>query len=601
MILFVAARVGEYRQSHKTTNIIFNTHTRTDVFSQHLTCVLYFHVPYIRFLIAVTYLHYRFQRPVGLKNVGQTCWFSAVIQSLFYLPAFRHLVLNYTPPSAPPQVNGMTPSLVDPRRKRICEFMLELRKLFALMVASQRKYVDPSKAVELLRGSVGGGGGGNGSSVIATDNIQQDVSEFTHLVLEWVEDAFKKAEPASSDVMKAPAAAAAASSSTKEEDLMDDAENVDPNKQQLDSAEREKSVTTEVPEPATAAESPDDREASLAENPISELFYGRMQVEGKRQGCDFERSEQFGQYPLQVNNFFDLHESLENSTAHEKIIPSAGDSEEGDDWQEQWLTKVPPLLMFSLSRFQFNQERRHAEKIHNRFEFPEKLFMDRYVAGNKVATRVKREEVRRLKVNKEDLQAKLNKYTEFAGSSTADSCEEPPAKKMPMPIQLVLQYAMDFASTPQPSSDVNMASPLDGSNLLQQNQQQPSLMKTAASNLMQVDSPCGSPKMTPASSVTNLATGTSEPMEMDEPVVDVAPVIVEANKSSSSVSCDNNISDAAVAPSPGSKDGRVPTANAPCPRHVSDVELQVIKVSRKCSNLTNVMHNCIMSYEYDES
>ena len=452
--------------------------------------------------------------------------------------------------------------------------MLELRKLFALMVASQRKYVDPSKAVELLRGSVGGGGGGNGSSVIATDNIQQDVSEFTHLVLEWVEDAFKKAEPPSdSNMMKA---AAAASSSTKDEDLMDDAENVDPNKQQLDSAEREKSVTTEEPEHATA-ESP-DRDASLAENPISELFYGRMQVEGKRQGCDFERSEQFGQYPLQVNNFSDLHESLENSTAHEKIIPP-GDSDEGDDWQEQWLTKVPPLLIFSLSRFQFNQERRHAEKIHNRFEFPEKLFMDRYVVANKVATRVKREEVRRLKVNKEDLQAKLNKYTEFAGSSsTADSCEEPPAKKMPIPIQLVLQYAMDFASTPQPSSDVNMASPLDGSNLLQQNQQQPSLMKTAASNLMQVDSPCGSPKMTPASSVTNLTSGTSEPMEMDEPVVDAAPVTVEANKSSTSVSCDNNISDASVAPSPGSKDGRVPTANAPCPRHVSDVELQVIKV-----------------------
>ena len=491
-----------------------------------------------------------------------------MIQSLFYLPAFRQLVLNYTPPPAPPQVNGMMPSTIDPRRKRICEFMLELRKLFALMVASQRKYVDPSKAVELLRGSVGGGG--NASSVIATDNIQQDVSEFTHLVLEWVEDAFKKSEPSEPSVMKAPA-----SSSTTDEDLMDDAENVDPNKQQLDSAEREKSVTTEEPEPANAEST--DRDASLIENPISELFYGRMQVEGKRQGCDFERSEQFGQYPLQVNNFSDLHESLENSTAHEKIIPP-GDSDEGDDWQEQWLTKVPPLLIFSLSRFQFNQERRHAEKIHNRFEFPEKLFMDRYVVANKDATRVKREEVRRLKINKEDLLAKLKKYTEFAGISTTDSGEEAPAKKMPMPIQLVLQYAMDFASTPQPSSDVNMASPLDGSNLLQQNQQQPNLLKAAASNLMQVDSPCGSPKMTPASSVTNLTSGTSEPMEMDEPVVDARPVIVEANKSSTSVSCDNTICDAPVAPPPGSRDGRVQTANAPCPRHVSDVELQVIKV-----------------------
>ena len=41
------------------------------------------------------------------------------------------------------------------RRKKIVEFMLELRHLFALMVASQRKYVDPTKAVEILRGSIG--------------------------------------------------------------------------------------------------------------------------------------------------------------------------------------------------------------------------------------------------------------------------------------------------------------------------------------------------------------------------------------------------------------------------------------------------------------
>ena len=38
-------------------------------------------------------------RPVGLKNVGNTCWFSAVIQSLFQLPAFRNLVLNFKLPN----------------------------------------------------------------------------------------------------------------------------------------------------------------------------------------------------------------------------------------------------------------------------------------------------------------------------------------------------------------------------------------------------------------------------------------------------------------------------------------------------------------------
>ena len=89
--------------------------------------------------------------PVGLKNVGQTCWFSAVIQSLFYIPAFRSLVLNFPPP---PKMEEDKTEVYE-RRKKIVEFMLELRKLFALMVASQRKYVDPSRAVDILRGSIG--------------------------------------------------------------------------------------------------------------------------------------------------------------------------------------------------------------------------------------------------------------------------------------------------------------------------------------------------------------------------------------------------------------------------------------------------------------
>ena len=202
--------------------------------------------------------------PVGLKNVGQTCWFSAVIQSLFYLPAFRSLVLNYRPPASTitsadkgrdedekvsPQESTQSLTSENSRHKKIVEFMLELRKLFALLVASQRKYVDPTRAVDILRASFGGmvnvlenqsrtlssagvansngpsgdvtGSNGQGVStttggantnsnigaaststnnvnaqgnnvLIMMDNNQQDVSEFTHIVLEWVEEAFKR-------------------------------------------------------------------------------------------------------------------------------------------------------------------------------------------------------------------------------------------------------------------------------------------------------------------------------------------------------------------------------------------------------------------------
>ena len=75
--------------------------------------------------------------------------------------------------------------------------MLELRNLFSLMIASTRKYLDPTRAVELLKGSNTGGGGGNNNNnnkssnasanlaLLVSENIQQDVSEFTHIILDW--------------------------------------------------------------------------------------------------------------------------------------------------------------------------------------------------------------------------------------------------------------------------------------------------------------------------------------------------------------------------------------------------------------------------------
>ncbi|PNJ75913.1 USP28 isoform 5, partial [Pongo abelii] len=85
--------------------------------------------------------------PVGLKNVGNTCWFSAVIQSLFQLPEFRRLVLSYSLPQ------NVLENCRSHTEKRNIMFMQELQYLFALMMGSNRKFVDPSAALDLLKGA----------------------------------------------------------------------------------------------------------------------------------------------------------------------------------------------------------------------------------------------------------------------------------------------------------------------------------------------------------------------------------------------------------------------------------------------------------------
>ncbi|KFO78139.1 Ubiquitin carboxyl-terminal hydrolase 25, partial [Cuculus canorus] len=294
--------------------------------------------------------------PVGLKNVGNTCWFSAVIQSLFNLLEFRRLVLNFNPPANAQDLPR------NQKEHRNLPFMRELRYLFALLVGSKRKYVDPSRAVEILK-----------DAFKSNDSQQQDVSEFTHKLLDWLEDAFQiKAE--------------------------------------------------------------EEREGEKPKNPMVELFYGRFLAVGVLEGKKFENTEMFGQYPLQVNGFKDLHECLEAAMI-EGEIESLHSENSAKSGQEHWFTELPPVLTFELSRFEFNQALGRPEKIHNKLEFPPILYLDRYMHKNREITRIKRDEIKRLKEYLTVLQQRLERYLSYGSGPKR------------FPLVDVLQYALEFASS----------------------------------------------------------------------------------------------------------------------------------------------------------
>ena len=515
---------------------------------------------------------------MGLKNVGQTCWFSAVIQSLFHIPAFRNLVLNFHPPPefvSNPEgfTNGR--SLDDERRKKT-EFMLELRKLFALMLASTRKYVDPSRAVDILRGNIGASSANGNRN---NDNNQQDVSEFTHIVLDWLEDAFKT--PVTVE-------------KSGKDEKMEEGDGQDSSESQKasfsvgggdDGREKAESETNPEPGPSTNGE--------VTKNPMTRLFYGNILVEGKLKGEYFSRPEAFGQYPLQVNSNKDVHEALETSTAHE-LLETANSTAAGiggqesaavsESGQERLFTELPPVLFLSLSRFQFNQERGMAEKIHNRLDFPETLYMDRYMAGNKHVTREKRDQVRSLKERRVDLASRLEKYTHYGPK---ESPENPGGGGEKMALANILQSAMDFASASSPENaasspsstavpDISMASPPSATQPGSSGATTSSAAGTSStsaapssanahllSSLMQVDSPCGSPKtMTPATSLSNLAKADEdESMEVEDSADPVAP----QPSAPAGANCDT-LKEKSLPPS------------GPFPKYISETELRVIQV-----------------------
>ncbi|NXL35897.1 UBP28 hydrolase, partial [Glaucidium brasilianum] len=306
--------------------------------------------------------------PVGMKNIGNTCWFSAVIQSLFQLPEFRRLVLGYSLPQT------VLESCRSRTGKRNIAFMQELQCLFALMLGTRRKFVDPSAAVELLR-----------DAFRSTEEQQQDVSEFTHKLLDWLEDAFQL---------------------------------------------------------AVNIKNPGDK----SENPMVQLFYGTFLTEGVHEGNTFSKIETFGQYPLQVNGYRNLNECLEGAMV-EGEMDEATASQSVKYGQERWFTKLPPVLTFELSRFEFNQSLGQPEKIHTKLEFPQTIYMDRYLYCSKELIQMKREEMKRLKEKMVILQQKLERYMKY-GSGPA---------RFPLPD--MLRYVLEFIAT----KPVGGAAPTQGS------------------------------------------------------------------------------------------------------------------------------------------
>ncbi|KAL9825828.1 ubiquitin carboxyl-terminal hydrolase 28 isoform 1-T1 [Geothlypis trichas] len=303
--------------------------------------------------------------PVGMKNIGNTCWFSAVIQSLFQLPDFRRLVLGYSLPQ------NVLESCRSHTGKRNIAFMQELQCLFALMLGTWRKFVDPSAALELLR-----------DVFRSAEQPQQDVSEFTHKLLDWLEDAFQ--------------------------------------------------LTVNV-----------TNLGDKSENPMVQLFYGTFLTEGVHEGNTFSKIETFGQYPLQVNGYRNLNECLEGAMV-EGEMDEATASQAVKYGQERWFTKLPPVLTFELSRFEFNQSLGQPEKIHTKLEFPQTIYMDRYLYCNKDLIQMKREEMKRLKEEMVTLQQKLERYMEY-GSGPA---------RFPLPD--MLQYVLEFIAT-KPAGAVSPA------------------------------------------------------------------------------------------------------------------------------------------------
>ena len=132
--------------------------------------------------------------PVGLKNIGNTCYFNSFVQMLFYLPGFVEPILKIKEDESE---QYQRKSLVSQRRiEASCNLVIEMKSLFAAMTKSNQKYVDPSTVIQNLVDDLG-------NQVKIGD--EEDIGEVSERFMTWVDEGINEiVDEEDSDIPFAP-------------------------------------------------------------------------------------------------------------------------------------------------------------------------------------------------------------------------------------------------------------------------------------------------------------------------------------------------------------------------------------------------------------
>ncbi|KAF9913343.1 ubiquitin-specific protease ubp2 [Linnemannia zychae] len=287
--------------------------------------------------------------PVGLSNIGNTCYLNSLLQYMYTVNEIRETVLNMEAYIENEEEEGWKDKVIDGRtltKKDVAEakeIVVELNKLFNLMQTAKSRSVTPSnRLVELLL-STGGVDNSTGSSQKADRFFeQQDVSETMAILMYRLSAAFQPI----------------------------------------------------VSEPGAK---PVDR--------FSKLFY----VKANKKVGDGEKrliQEDFSTLLLNVKDDTSLEELMDDyfdAGDPEPTSPTAttagaltGSKDEMDAKAAQMsditVTSLPPVLQIHLIRTQFDKNDKTSYKTNATVALPKRIYLDQYLESNqeKHETRFKR-------------------------------------------------------------------------------------------------------------------------------------------------------------------------------------------------------------------
>jgi hypothetical protein len=356
------------------------------------------------------------------------------------------------------QIDQSEISKLDENSRNVVNFVIELRKLFALMLKSKRKAINPNATLRCLR---------NCSKYDVYTFNQEDVSEFATILVNLIEESFdivfklQQSQPSNDDTQNPSLNVSSGDDGSSGISLPINNLSTDTQKSTLDEATT--TTTSEFLNDSSISNlRPISEKATLAiatantlannlrknrKNPIVNLLNGDILISRKNSDEDKTHSliEIFREVNIQMLNSRNLHAGLElewGETSIDKLTTNnqqqSTDASFGVNLapkteitmnksiyeQETWIVQLPSVLFICLNRYKFVKATQSSSKILEPFEFYPFIFLDRYMYTNRELIRSKRNELKLLNTELKSLESKLNQIKDYSYSSESYALDD---------------------------------------------------------------------------------------------------------------------------------------------------------------------------------
>lgn len=335
--------------------------------------------------------------PVGLKNIGNTCYFNSLLQTYFQIPPLVELVLSYNPKSGKDDKSNNN------------DFLLSLKNLFASLIKSNKKYQSTHEVIANLKNEVG--------QPIKTGD-QEDVAEFHMNFLNCLLDSLKpkKEEAKAEENKEANPAAPVSKPEGHSEEMKDDSALEHNDNMAVDGQSEEKIQTSGD---ANMEIQSDTSEQDKAIQLITTLFLGKIkqvvsyELEGEIQ--ESHSAQEFKFVYLDSHNK-DLYSAWEKSFIDELQGYNVEEKKVSVNAETRnYFTDLPQVIFFIIKRITYDKEEKTYAKNNEAFEFEDVIYPDRFMIENRKESDTLRGKVNELRDKVVKLKDHIESFQNYNG------------------------------------------------------------------------------------------------------------------------------------------------------------------------------------------